>query len=115
MADSDFKTLEQAITAFTLQISETRGLISAQPVPPSSFPRQAFDRELDWAIAVGGEKAQSEGIIAQILLEVREQRHRQVSQSGFRDSLCHDRKSGFSSDLSKLTHFSDQMIEIRSQ
>jgi hypothetical protein len=78
MSYSDFKSLDQAVFAFDLSITEGKFLNSGS-VPPTPLLQQVLERELDWAIAVGGEKARSEGIIAQILLDVREQQKRQIS------------------------------------
>lgn len=78
MAYSDF-TLEMVLEQFQLTIRETRSLIQAQPVKPTELLVAILEREMPWAIAVGSEIARYAGIIAQVLLEVREIKQQQIS------------------------------------
>ena len=79
MSYSDFTTLAQAVQAFELTIREQRQVIPAQPLAPSPFLLQVFERELDWAIAVATEQSRREALTHNILLEVREHQRRRVS------------------------------------
>jgi hypothetical protein len=78
MAYSDF-TLEMVLEQFNLTIRETRSLIQSQPVQPTELLVAILEREMPWAIAVGSEIARYSGIIAQVLLEVREMKQQQIS------------------------------------
>lgn len=78
MAYSDF-TLESVIDQFNLDVHEVHPIIASQPVTPSNLLVSILERELPWAIAVGSEIARYSGIIAQVLLEVRELRQQQIS------------------------------------
>ncbi|HEY9908714.1 MAG TPA: hypothetical protein V6D18_14040 [Thermosynechococcaceae cyanobacterium] len=80
MPYSQFTTLESSVQQFGLTVSEVAyPLISYTPIEASPFLEAVLDRALAWAIAVGTEKARSEALILQLLLEVREQLDRQVS------------------------------------
>ena len=79
MSYSDFKTLAQAVQAFQLDITERHRVIDSQPLAPSSFLQQVFERELDWAIAVATEQSRREALTHNILLEVREHQQRRIS------------------------------------
>jgi hypothetical protein len=73
-------TLRKVVEDFSLQIVEGGTFIpELEPVTPSELLRETLVDSLPWAIAVGSEKARSEGIITPILLEVRRQLNRQVS------------------------------------
>jgi hypothetical protein len=50
-----------------------------EPIEPSPWLQETLRRGIPWAMAVGGEKARSEAIIAPILLEVREILNSEVS------------------------------------
>ena len=78
MAYSDF-SLEEAIDQFSLTVAEAHPIIESQPVGSSALLTAILEREFPWAIAVGSEIARYSGIIAQVLLEVRELRHQQIS------------------------------------
>lgn len=78
MAYSDF-TLEAVIEQFNLTIQEVSSIIESQPVMPSDLLVAILEREMPWAITVGSEIARYSGIIAQVLLEVRELRHQKIS------------------------------------
>lgn len=79
MSYSDFKTLAQAVQAFELNITERHQVIDSQPLAPSPFLQQVFERELNWAIAVATEQSRREALTHNILLEVREHQQRRVS------------------------------------
>lgn len=79
MSYSDFKTLAQAVQTFELTISEQGPIIDSQPLAPSLFLQQVFERELDWAIAVATEQSRREALTHNVLLEVREHKQRRVS------------------------------------
>lgn len=85
MSYSDFKTLEQAVTAFNLTVVEGGTFLNASPIPPSPYLQQTLEREIPWAIAVGTEIARREGLTHSILMEVREQLNRQISLFAGRD------------------------------
>jgi hypothetical protein len=73
-------TLRKVVEDFSLQIVEGGTFIpELEPVTPSELLRETLVDSLPWAVAVGSEKARSEGIITPILLEVRRQLNRQVS------------------------------------
>jgi hypothetical protein len=78
MAYRDF-TLEMVIDQFQLTIQETPLMIAAEAVTPTDLLVAILAREMPWAIAVGSEIARYSGIIAQVLLEVRELKHQQIS------------------------------------
>lgn len=79
MAYSDFKTLEQVVQAFGLQVNSQVLFEQCPKIEPTEFFKLLLKRELDWAKAVGTEKARSEALILQTLLEVREQIYKQIS------------------------------------
>lgn len=85
MSYSDFKTLAQAVQTFELAIHEQHQIIDSQPLAPSPFLQQVFERELDWAIAVATEQSRREALTHNILLEVREHKQRRVSVFSGRD------------------------------
>ncbi|KYC43114.1 hypothetical protein WA1_13520 [Scytonema hofmannii PCC 7110] len=72
MSYSDFKNIEQAVSALELTVEDIPHLFSAiAPVEPSERLRQTLDETLDLAASISTEKARSELIITPILLEVR--------------------------------------------
>ncbi len=72
MAYSDFKTLNQAIAQFNLALINQPRLFQSIPlISPSATLQERLDEGIDLALAISTEKAQSELIIAPILLEVR--------------------------------------------
>lgn len=73
-------TLRKVVEDFSLTIIE-RGtfLPELAPVAPSMLLKETLADGIPWAIAVGSEKARSEGIITPILLEVRRRLDHQVS------------------------------------
>jgi hypothetical protein len=73
-------TLSQVIDDFQLDLIEVTNLFpQCRPVEPTQLLRETLSESLPWAIAVGSEKARSEGIIVPILLEVKRQRKGKVS------------------------------------
>jgi hypothetical protein len=85
MSYSDFKTLEQAVTAFDLTVIEGGRFLEADSIAPSLYLQQTLERELPWAIAVGTEIARREGLTHAILMEVRELTNRQIALFAGRD------------------------------
>ncbi len=73
-------TLSKAVDDFQLTIVEgDRFLPEISPFNPSSLLKDTLKETLPWAVAVGSEKARSEGIINPVLLEVKRQLHGQIS------------------------------------
>ena len=79
MSYSDF-TLPAARAAFELEEVDTAGLFSdIEPVAPSDLLISNLDRKIPLATAIGTEKAKSEMIVADVLVELREQLDRKIS------------------------------------
>ena len=79
MAYSNF-TLEMVRTAFQLEIAESVGIFSQiESVDPSAHLATTLARNVPLAITINTEKAKSELIIADILVELREQLERRIS------------------------------------
>ncbi|MGK7899995.1 MAG: hypothetical protein AB4352_01025 [Hormoscilla sp.] len=73
-------TLSKAIEDFQLTLLEgDRFLGEATAVNPSALLQDTLKETVPWAIAVGSEKARSEGIINPVLLEVKRQLKGQIS------------------------------------
>ncbi|MEM9219044.1 MAG: hypothetical protein AAGD25_32515 [Cyanobacteria bacterium P01_F01_bin.150] len=73
-------SLSKAVEDFDLTIVEGQRFLPAiKPVAPTSLLRDTLQDTLPWAIAVGSEKARSEGIINPVLLEVKRQLNQQIS------------------------------------
>jgi hypothetical protein len=73
-------TLNKAVADFQLSIAEGPRFIPEIPlIAPSLLLQETLKETLPWAIAVGSEKARSEGIINPVLLEVKRQLKGQVS------------------------------------
>lgn len=67
-------TLSKAVEDFHLTvISGSRFLPEISPISPTALLKDILKETLPWAIAVGSEKARSEGIINPVLLEVKRQ------------------------------------------
>ena len=79
MPYSQFLTLEQPVKEFSLSVQEGGALLPYSPVEPSDVLKSILERELDWAVSVGTEKSRSEGIVLQLLLEVRAKLNNQIS------------------------------------
>ena len=79
MPYSEF-TLSKAVENFQLTIIEgDRFLPEVPPVNPTSLLKETLKETVPWAIAVGSEKARSEGILLPVLLEVKRQLNGQIS------------------------------------
>ena len=73
-------TWAKAKQAFALKTVEGGPFISDIPtIQPTTLLAETLKRNIPWAIAVGNEKARSEGIINPILLEVKEYLKGQIS------------------------------------
>jgi len=71
MAYSDFKTLNQALKAFDLELVNQFELFAQiNPIAPSTKLSEQLSDNFDLALAIDTEKARSELIVAPILLEV---------------------------------------------
>ena len=79
MAYSNF-TLETVLPAFHLEKNDVQGLFShIEPVAPSAHLATTLERNVPLAVSLATEKAKSELIIAQVLVELREQLERRIS------------------------------------
>ena len=79
MSYSNF-TLPAARAAFELEEVDTAGLFSdIEPVIPSELLTSILARKIPLATAIGTEKAKSEMIVADVLVELREQLDRKIS------------------------------------
>jgi hypothetical protein len=73
-------TLSKAVEDFKLQIKEgERFFPEIVPVNPTPFVKELLADTIPWAIAVGSEKARSEGIINPVLLDVKRQMEGKIS------------------------------------
>jgi hypothetical protein len=72
-------TLSRAVADFNLTVQEGPDMFQGiPPIAPSPFLQELLVDTVPWAVAVGSEKARSEGIINPVLLEVRRQLKGQV-------------------------------------
>ena len=79
MAYSNF-TLEAVVTTFQLKIVESAALFSEiETVTPSEYLTAGLERKASLATAIGTEKARSELIVADVLVELREHCDRRIS------------------------------------
>ena len=79
MAYSNF-TLAEVVTTFQLEIVESEDLFAeVAPVPPSAHLTTTLERNVPLATAINTEKAKSELIVAQVLVELREHFNRRIS------------------------------------
>ncbi|MDE0012224.1 MAG: hypothetical protein OXU36_13830 [Candidatus Poribacteria bacterium] len=79
MAYSNF-TLESVVTTFQLEKVESAGIFAEiEPVAPSTHLTTALARNVPLAVAIGTEKARSEMIVANVLIELREHFDRHIS------------------------------------
>lgn len=79
MSYSNF-TLPAVRTAFELEEVDIAGLFSdIEPVIPSELLKAVLARNIPLATAIGTEKAKSEMIVADVLVELREQLDRKIS------------------------------------
>ncbi|NET47961.1 MAG: hypothetical protein F6K09_04375 [Merismopedia sp. SIO2A8] len=73
-------SLSRAVEDFDLTIIEGQRFLPAiDPVAPTPLLSDTLQDTLPWAIAVGSEKARSEGIINPVLLDVKRQLNQQIS------------------------------------
>ena len=73
-------SISKAVEDFDLTIVEGQRFLPAiEPVTPTTLLRETLEDTLPWAIAVGSEKARSEGIINPVLLDVKRQLNQQIS------------------------------------
>ena len=73
-------TLEAVLQAFHLEKADIRGLFSAiEPIEPSALLTAVLERNVPLAAAINTEKAKSEMIVADVLIELREQLERRIS------------------------------------
>ena len=79
MAYSNF-TLEAVQTAFQLESIQAVGIFSeTEPIEPSVELTKALAKKVPLAVAIGTEKAKSEMIVADLLVELREHFERRIS------------------------------------
>lgn len=104
-------TLAKAKKEFGLTTAEGgRFLPPIDPIAPSSRLQEALE-DLPWAIAVGSQKAKSEGIIYPILQEVRRILNNQVSLFSGRDFTV-DVNKGLNGYVEYLISRSQEQLEI---
>lgn len=104
-------TLAKAKKEFGLTTAEGgRFLPPIDPIAPSSRLQEALE-DLPWAIAVGSQKAKSEGIIYPILQEVRRILKNQVSLFSGRDFTV-DVNKGLNGYVDYLISRSQEQLEI---
>ena len=73
-------TLESVVPTFQLEKFDTRGLFSEiEPVPPSAYLTTGLERKAPLATAIGTEKARSEMIVADVLVDLLEHLDRRIS------------------------------------
>ncbi len=73
-------TLSRVVEYFQLTIKEDNPFLpDISPVNPSPLLKDTLTETIPWAIAVGSEKARSEGIINPVLLEVKRQLKGKIS------------------------------------
>ena len=73
-------TLESVLQTFHLEKADIQGLFSAiEPIEPSALLTAVLERNVPLAAALNTEKAKSEMIVAQVLVELREQLERRIS------------------------------------
>jgi len=79
MAYSNF-TLEQVLEDFHLEKVDVQGLFAdLEPLPPSAYLTTGLERKVALASTIGTEKAKSELIVADVLVELREHFSRRIS------------------------------------
>ena len=73
-------TLESVLQTFHLEKADIQGLFSAiEPIEPSTLLTTTLARNVPLATAIDTEKAKSEMIVAQVLIELRERLERRIS------------------------------------
>ena len=79
MSYSNF-TLESVLTVFQLEKVESAGLFSEiEPLSPSAYLATGLTKKIPLAAAIGTEKARSELIVADVLVELREKFNYRIS------------------------------------
>ena len=79
MAYSNF-TLEETCKVFNLKTEEAAGIFAdIEPVPPSTLLTSVLERNVPLALAIDTEKARSELIVVDVLVELREHFERRIS------------------------------------
>ena len=79
MAYSNF-TLEAVQKTFQLESIQSVGIFSeTEPIEPSVELTKALDKKVPLAVAIGTEKAKSEMIVADLLVELREHFEHRIS------------------------------------
>lgn len=79
MSYSNF-TLESVLTVFQLEKVESAGLFSEiEPLSPSAYLATGLTKKIPLAAAIGTEKARSELIVADVLVELREKFNDRIS------------------------------------
>lgn len=79
MSYSNF-TLESALAAFQLEKAESAGTFSeVEPISPSDYLTIGLAKKVPLAAAIGTEKARSELIVADVLVELREKFNYRIS------------------------------------
>ena len=104
MSYSNF-TLESVIAVFQLEKAESAGIFSEmEPIAPSAYLTTGLAKKVPLAAAIGTEKARSELIVADILVELREK---------FNYSISFFSGIDFSVDLeSNLTGVCDFLVSL---
>ncbi len=73
-------TLESVLIAFQLEKVESAGIFSSvEPVVPSAYLATGLTKKIPLAAAIGTEKARSELIVADVLVELRENFNHRIS------------------------------------
>ena len=73
-------TLESVLQTFHLEKMDVQGLFSAiEPIEPSALLTATLERNVPLAAAINTEKAKSELIVADVLVELREQLEQRIS------------------------------------
>ena len=79
MSYSNF-TIESVLTTFQLEKTESAGLFSeTEPLSPSGYLTTGLRKKIPLAAAIGTEKARSELIVADVLVELREKFNYRIS------------------------------------
>ena len=79
MSYSDF-TLKKVKSAFDLEIIENQSLFAdIQPITPSDYLTKTLERNVPLALSINTEKARSELIIINVLLEIKDQLEQKIS------------------------------------
>ena len=79
MSYSDF-TLESVVTKFELEKTESIGIFSEiEPITPSDYLTTGLAKKVPLAAAIGTEKARSELIVADVLVELCEKFDHRIS------------------------------------